>query len=104
MAERNVPNIGIHANAWNNVLTGVNTNSKVIDTWSCPFVDAFGHVDGATTLTLMLSQDSTSFYAGPTITLGGASDFVFDPATIAARYIALQSTANVTATATITAK
>lgn len=96
--------LGTQGNAWaNGAATSANTNSSVVDVMDAFFVSAFGHVDGATTITLMYSIDGTNFYAGPTVTLAGAADFKID-ATVAARYLALQSTNNVHATASICAK
>lgn len=96
--------LGVQANAWAAVLTGANTNSPgFLDTFSSPFVSAFGHVSGATTITLMYSHDNTNWYAGPTIVIAGASDFFLN-ATSAARYACLQSTNNITSTATLAAK
>lgn len=103
MTQRFGQGLGVQANAWSNATTGANTNSNSLDIWGNPFVSAFGHVSGATTITLMYSQDNTNWYAGPTVVLAGAADFKID-ATTGARYVALQSTNSVTATATLTAK
>jgi len=102
-AGRNVSPIGVQGNAWNAASVGTNGTSAVIDTWSCPFVSAFGNAGAATTITLQYSMDGASFYTGPSTTLSGSSDFHID-ATTAARYLRLLSSAAATITATIAAK
>ena len=102
-AGRNVSPIGVHGNAWNAASVGSNGTSAVLDTWSCPYVSAFGNASAATTLTLQFSMDGTNFYAGPSVTLSGAGDFHLD-ATAAARYLRLQSSSAATLTATLAAK
>ena len=42
-AGRNVSPIGVHGNAWNAATVGSNGTSAVLDTWSCPYVSAFGN-------------------------------------------------------------
>jgi hypothetical protein len=103
MENRCSPPIGVQANAWSNAATGANGQSAALDTFSCPHVSAFGNASSATTITLMLSMDNINWYAGPTVVLAGAGNFYLT-ANIAARYIALQSTNNVTVTATLAAK
>ena len=93
----------LSAVAWNDVATGVATNSGVLDSHNSPFVSAFGHVSGATTITLMVSRDGSNFYAGSTVVLSGAADFCLN-AEIGAEYVCLQSSADVTATAYLSAK
>jgi hypothetical protein len=100
---RNVAPIGVQGNAWNAASVGSNGTSGVEDTWSCPFVSAFGNANAATTLTLEYSMDGSTFYAGPSTTLSGAGDFHID-ATTAARYLRLLSSAAATITATLAAK
>ena len=102
---RYVPPIGVHANVWNAASTGVNTTStNNVNTYNSPFITAFGTVNGATTITVMVSQNGTTFYKSQsTQVLGGSGDFCIN-LTCAAQYVALQSTADVTATATIVAK
>lgn len=100
---RNVAPIGVHANIWSNVSTGTSTSTNYVDTWNCPFVSAFGHVGGAATITVQYSMDGVNFYDGPTQVLGSGIDFRID-CTCAARYVALKSSANVTATGTVAAK
>ncbi|CAN5456899.1 hypothetical protein BH11PLA2_BH11PLA2_28850 [soil metagenome] len=58
-----------------------------------------GNVNAATTLTLLLSADGSTFYAAETRTLAAASDFTFYLFT-AARYCRLQTSDAVTLTAT----
>ena len=103
MENRNIPPIGVHANIWSAVLTGTGTSTNTLDIKNAPFVSAFGHSDGAATITLMVSADNTNFYAGPTQVLAGASDFCIN-ASVGAQFVALKSSANVTATGTIQAK
>lgn len=99
----------LSAVAWNNVPTGVGggqsgaNNSAVLRAYSCPFVSAFGSVNGACTMTLMYSTDGANWYNGPSTTLAGAGMFHLDT-TSGAEFFALQSSANVTATAVISAK
>jgi hypothetical protein len=102
-AGRNVSPIGVHGNAWKAASVAANGTSAVVDSWSCPYVSAFGNAGGATTLTLQYSLDGSNFYAGPSVTLGGAGDFHLD-ATTAARYLRLLSSSSATLTATIAAK
>jgi hypothetical protein len=102
-AGRNVSPIGVQGNAWNAASAGANGTSAVVDTWSCPFVSAFGNAGAATTISLQYSMDGANFYAGPSTTLSGSSDFHID-ATTAARYLRLLSSAAATITATIAAK
>jgi hypothetical protein len=102
-AGRNVSPIGVQGNAWNAASVGTNGTSAVLDTWSCPFVSAFGNASAATTLTLQYSMDGTDFYAGPSVTLSGAGNFYIN-STTAARYLRLLSSAAATITATLAAK
>lgn len=89
---------------WAGVSTGSNTPSSGVWVADAPFCSAFGHVSGACTVTVMYSNDNTTFYASQNKqVLAGASDFAID-FTPGAQYIALQSTANVTATGIISAK
>jgi hypothetical protein len=100
---RHVAPLGTHANAWSNASTGAGGTSAVLDTYSSPFVSAFGNSSGAATFTLQYSQDGTNFYDGPTQVLAGSGNFRID-ATCAARFVRLKSSADVTATATLSAK
>jgi hypothetical protein len=102
-AERNISPIGVQGNAWKAASVGANGTSAVLDTWSCPYVSAFGNAGAATTLTLQYSMDGTNFYAGPAVTLTGAGDFHID-ATTAARYLRILSSSAATITATLAAK
>lgn len=101
--QRFVPPLGVHANAWSAAATGVAGVSSALDTYSSPFVSAFGASSGAATFTIQYSQDGTNYYDGPSQVLSGAGDFRID-ATCGARYVRLKSSANVTVTATISAK
>lgn len=91
------------ATPWNNVATGVNTPSASLRLYNCIFVSAFGNVSAATTITLALSSDGQNWYAGPNVVLAGAGNFSIN-AEVGAEYVALQSSANVTATGIISAK
>lgn len=99
---RNVPPIGVHANAWDAAATASGT-SNIIDIWNYPFVSVFGNTSGAVTITLQLSADGTNFYDADTVAPSGAGNFKIH-ATVGARYVRLKSSANVTVTATIQAK
>lgn len=104
MNTRFVPPMGgLQANAWDAATTGAGGTSSVLDTWSSPFVSAFGNVSGATTITLQFSADNSNFYDGPTVSPSGAGNFYLS-ATVGARYVRLKSSNSVTATATLSAK
>lgn len=99
-----VPPVGSHANAWNAAAVGAGGNSSVIDFQYTPHISAFGNANGATTISLQVSQDNTNFYTLSTVTLvGGGGDFAIN-ITIGARYARLQSSNARTITATITGK
>jgi hypothetical protein len=87
---------------WAAASTGTSVSTNSLRKWSLPFVSVAGHVSGAATVTLMYSVDGVTFYAGPSTTLSGASDFSID-ATCGFEFVALKSSANVTATAVISA-
>ena len=96
---------GEEGNAWNNEATGASGNSSAIDTQYVSVVDIAGTVDGATDLTLYKSQDGTNFYdSGIVIEITSAEDFAVNNLHVGFRYLRLQSSNNVTATATIAAK
>lgn len=97
------PPIGKHANAWDAASVDIAGTSTSLDTWSCPFVSAFGNSSAAATITLQYSHDDTNFYDGPTQVLSGAGNFRID-ATCAARYVRLKASAAATITATLSAK
>lgn len=95
--------VGVHANAWDNVAVGAGGTSTAIDCQYQGIISAFGHVSGATTITLQYSQDNSNFYdAGSSVTIG-AADFFIDVRT-GARYMRLKSSGAVTITATIAGK
>jgi hypothetical protein len=71
-----------------------NTNSAVFNKYSANYVTIMGNVNGATTITVMLSPDGVNFNAGPTTVLAGAGDFVIT-IQIGNQFVALQSTAGV---------
>ncbi len=104
MNPRNIPPIGTHGNAWNAASTGAGGVSNTLDTQNAPFVTAFGNVSGACTITVQVSQDGETFYDTQLAqVLAGAGNFCI-LGTIGARFIRLKSSADVTATATISAK
>ena len=97
--------IGEEGNAWNNESTGANGDSNAIDTQFTSVVDIAGEVSGATNITLYKSQDGTNFYdSGIVIEITEAEDFAVNDLPVGFRYLRLQSSNDVTATATIAAK
>lgn len=88
---------------WNAALTGIGGVSTQLTIGDAKVLSAFGHVDGACTITVQYSADGTNFFDGPTQVLAGAADFRIDyfPGCAHTR---LKSSANVTATAWISAK
>lgn len=109
MGGRQVPPLGSQGNVWNGVSTGVGTPGNPINLYDCPFLSAFGNVSGACTITLMISADGTNWYSsGLTATTAGSGNFTINGTVgaviVGAQYATMQSSANVTATATIQAK
>jgi hypothetical protein len=82
---------------------GAGTNSSIIDTKNSPFVSAFGHASGATTISILYSADSVNFYAAHSVVLAGGADFCID-CICGAQYVCLQSSGAVNIWATISAK
>jgi hypothetical protein len=115
MSGRNVPPIGTQCNAWGTVVqtsagstmtaaaTGANGFSSIVNTFNAPFVSAFGHVDGATTINLQYSADGVNFATAHIVSPSGAADFDID-CICGGQYVRLQSTNGVNATATIQSK
>lgn len=93
---------GVHGNGWNNAATGAGGVSGALDTLNLPFVSVFGTTSGASSLIVQLSQDGTNYYDSE-FTISANGNFG-NHLTSAARFVRLKSTANVTATATISAK
>lgn len=93
---------GSHGNTgWNATAAGAGASSpNTIDTHARPYVTAFGSADGATTITLEISQNGTDFYDGPNQVLAGAGEFHIS-VTSAARFFRLKSSGAATITATI---
>jgi hypothetical protein len=87
---------------WAGVATGVGGFSASLDIGNAPFVTVFGSVSGAATVTLQVSADGVTFY-DTTSNQAATADVGFS-ATIAAKYVRLKSSANVTATIYIAAK
>ena len=97
--------MGEEGNAWNNESTGANGDSNAIDTQFTSVVDIAGEVSGATNITLYTSQDGTNFYdSGIVIEITEAEDFAVNDLPVGFRYLRLQSSNDITATATIAAK
>lgn len=100
--------VGRINNAWGTdtttEATGAGGTSRTLDADSRPFVTAMGNADAATTITLQVSPDGTTFY-DTTITqvLAAAGNFAIQ-ATVGARFVRLKSSAGVNATASIQAK
>lgn len=97
------PQTGSQGNAWNGASVGADGNSPSVDKQGYTTVSAFGTVSAATTLTLQVSQNNSSWYdTDSTVDLAGAGDFHLSVVT-AARYVRLNSSAAATITATIVA-
>jgi hypothetical protein len=94
--------VGAHANAWNNVVTGVGGNSTSIDCQYTPHITVFGTTNNSTTISFQASQDNTNFYTFGTLS-ASAGDFG-SSFTLGARYLRLQSSNSRTITATISGK
>ena len=96
---------GEEGNAWDNELTGAGGDSNAVDAQFVSVVDIAGEVSGATDITLYKSQDGTKFYnSGIVIEITEAEDFAVNDLPVGFRYLRLQSSNDVTATATIAAK
>ncbi len=96
--------LGAQGNAWLAAATGAGGFSAALDTLDASIVSAFGNVNGATTLTVQVSEDNATYYdTATTVVLGGAGDF-HTSFTTAAKYVRLKSSNNVNATATLAAK
>lgn len=94
---------GAQGNAWTAIAVGINGVSTALALADRPFVSAFGSASIATTITLQLSANGTTFYDGPTQVLSAAGDFAISVTTGAA-HVRLKSSAAATITATIMAK
>ncbi len=95
---------GAHANAANGVVIGVGGFSSIVDTLGNPVVSAFGSTSAATTVTVQVSADGTTFFdTSSTQVLGAAGNFHITLST-AARYVRLKSSASATFTASILSK
>lgn len=93
---------GGQANLWNAAVTGAGGNSTAVGFASQHFAAVFGHVSAATTISLQYSADDINFYTVAQSVLTGAGDFAFTNLIIPAGIvIRLQSSASVTATATV---
>lgn len=102
MSARVTPPIGTHGNAWLAADVGAATYSAGVDTLNAPFVSAFGNTSGASTITVSVSMDASTWY-DTTITFAANGDFWFN-FSVGVRYVRLKSSAHVTITATIAAK
>jgi streptogramin lyase len=97
-------NLGSEGNAWANAATGAGGFSNTIETAGSAQVSVFGNVNGATTITVQVSQDGQTWYDTTlTAVAAGAGNF-YIAGSIGARYVRLKSSNAVTATATIAAK
>jgi hypothetical protein len=116
MAATNVPPItargvavwgttAINARGATNTAAAVASNgvSAVVDTMDAPFVSAFGHASGATTIVIQYSADGINFYTAHSVVLAGAAGFAID-CICGAEFVRLQTSAAVSIWATIQAK
>jgi hypothetical protein len=99
----NLVPVGAQANAWNAVAVLAGGVSNNIDCQFNQRISAFGVVDAATTIDLMVSQDNVNFYVAGNQVLGGAGDFHITVES-GARYAHLRSVGAATITGTIAAK
>lgn len=80
---------------------GLDNYTAAVETKNGGVVSIMGHVSGATTLTVQVSPDGTTFYdTATTAVLGGASDFHIT-LTTAAKYVRLKTSATITISATV---
>lgn len=89
---------GVQGNLWNAAVVGIAGVSALVQINNCRVVTVFGHVSGATTLTVQFSVDGINFYdSGVTNAPAGAADvgFSFD---CAAPYVRVKSSAAATIT------
>lgn len=100
-----VSNFGSYNNAWNNELTGTSGNSNSVNCQYASNCTMFGHVDGATTISVWISQNNTNFYqTGYRYVATGDEDVWLNIKYIGAQYIRLQSSVDVTANITLAGK
>jgi hypothetical protein len=94
---------GAQANAWSAATVGIAGTSNVVDTAYTPFCSAFGNTSNASTITVQLSADGSTFYSSATNTGAVTGNFglSFSPG---ARYVRLISSAASTITATLQCK
>lgn len=98
------PSPGTEGNAWDDAATGAGGNSAAVDVSGGGVVSIFGTVDGATDLDVYYSQDGATWYQSEhQISLAGAGDFGQD-FRVGAAFVRLQSSNDVTATATVANK
>lgn len=94
--------VGTHGNAWNAASVGAAGKSTAVELHNAFNVTAFGNTSGASTLTLEVSQNGTTWYAHPT-SIAANGDFA-QSWQIGAKWARLSSSAAVTITATLAAK
>jgi hypothetical protein len=82
---------------WNNASSGVATASSV-HTVSGPHVSIFGTVNGATTLTVWLSDDNTTYYKDINSFIASQSGDVAVHLTTACKYLHVKSSSDITTT------
>lgn len=104
---RNFSQIGTKGNIWNNVQTGIDTLSNVVDTENYPNISIFGETSAVATLNVYVSSDGVDFYLCEDLTSkvnvpSGLTFHIFFTAGV--RYFALSSSADVLATVTVMAK
>lgn len=96
----------VNEDAWSAASTGANGKSSSMDCQYASHVSVFGNVNGATDLSIEISNDNSNWYATEeTYSLSGSGNFAWlvqHP--IGARYVRLNSTNDVTATIVMTAK
>ena len=93
---------GVQGNAWNAAATGAAGLSAPVHIGPYKNISVFGNTSGASTITVQLSQDGSTFYdSGSTISANGNFGANY---TVGAQHVRLKSSADVTATATIAGK
>lgn len=95
---------GTLANAWDAVAAGAGDTSDSVEVANQYRITAFGSSDAATTVSVWVSQDDTTYYdSGESQVLAAAGDFHISFET-AAKYVRLKTSGAATITATIVGK
>jgi hypothetical protein len=94
---------GTHGNAWSAATVGIAGTSNVTDTAYTPICSAFGNSASASTITVQLSADGSTFYSSAfnTGVVTGNFNVTFSTG---ARYVRLISSAASVITATVQCK